>query len=93
MPLLLAQSANAYLISHLVVVLTRKLEILVTTLGERQLFLVTVYMERGKSYLQGPRNILEGRSSSAFGLHAKGCALVPGAKIFLVLGSSKLRDR
>ena len=66
-----------------------------TTLGERQLFLVTVhvYMERGKSYLQGPRNILEGRSFSTFGLHAKGCALVPGAKIFLVLGSSKLRDR
>ena len=53
---------------------------------------MTVYMERGKSYLQGPRNILEGRSFSAFGLHAKGCALVPGAKIFLVLGSSKLRD-
>ena len=63
-----------------------------TILGERQLFLLTVYMERGKSYLQGPRNILEGRSFSAFGLHAK-CALVPGAKIFLVLGSSKLRDR
>ena len=54
------------LISHLVVVLTRKLEILVTTLGERQLFLVTVYMERGKSYLQGPWNILEGSLHSVY---------------------------